>query len=182
MQPGAIPFESTPRSFAVSTFILITMVYAIRFIGSHVQLCWPLLQNSFALRLKRKKVGENIDEFTELPLPTGIELARTNDVERHAPRACETRAVLGRPVTGPQINPVWRCGDSNGQPHLTVRQLSGSMVLLLKTSNERHTIQGFRWARHNLRGFSSATGNLTYENRQGRTLSTDYAPLQSISW
>jgi hypothetical protein len=107
MQPGAIPFDLTPRSFAISVFILILMVYATRLIGNHIQVSWPSLPNPIALWPKRKKVGEDCGKGPEeRPLPTGIDLAGINHEERHPRRACGTRAVLGRPVTGPPINPV----------------------------------------------------------------------------
>jgi hypothetical protein len=99
MQPGAIPFDLTPRSFALSVFILILMVYAIRLLGRHVQLSWPLLQSSIALWLKRKEVGEDIGKFPELSL------RRINDEERNDPRACGTRAVLGRQIARAQSHP-----------------------------------------------------------------------------
>ena len=107
MQPGAIPFDLTPRSFAISVFILILMVYATRLIGSHIQLSLSPLPNPIALWPKRKKADEDIGKVPEeRPLPTGIDLARINDEERHPPRSCGTRAVLGLPVTGTPINPV----------------------------------------------------------------------------
>jgi hypothetical protein len=105
MQPGAIPFDLTPRSFALSVFILILIVYAIRLIGRHVQLSWPSLHNPIYLWPKRKEVGEDISKFPELSLPTGIDLARINDEERNDPRACGTIAVLGRQVARPQPPP-----------------------------------------------------------------------------
>jgi hypothetical protein len=110
MQPGAIPFDSTPKSFAVLATILISVFYPIRFILRHVQLYWPLLQASIALWLKRKKV--DTDEFsgsgfgdTFAPRP-GIDLARIIDEERNDPRANGIRPVRGPPITRPQSNPV----------------------------------------------------------------------------
>jgi hypothetical protein len=105
MQPGAIPFDLTPRSFAISVFILILMVYAIRLISRHVQLSWPSLQNPITLWPKRKEVNEDISKFPEPSLPTGIDLARINDEERNDSRACGTRAILGRQVARPQSPP-----------------------------------------------------------------------------
>jgi hypothetical protein len=60
-----IPFDLTTRFFALAVFILIAMVYAIRLIGRHAQPRWPLLQNLIALWLKRKKVDEDVDKFSE---------------------------------------------------------------------------------------------------------------------
>jgi hypothetical protein len=116
MQPEAIPFDLTPRAFALSIFGLIAMVYTIRFIGRHIQPCWPLLQNSIALWLKRMKVDEGIDEYSEngfrgtFPPRTEIDLDRIIDEERNEPRvndtrSCGTRAMRGPPVTGPQSQP-----------------------------------------------------------------------------
>jgi hypothetical protein len=94
MQPGAMPFDLTPRSFALSVFLLILVVYAIRLIGRHVQLSWPSLQNPIALWPKRGKV--DVDEFSgdesgdPIPPRPGIDLARINE-ERNDPRASGTR-------------------------------------------------------------------------------------------
>jgi hypothetical protein len=106
MQPGAIPFDLTPRSFAISVFLLILMVYAIRLIVSHVQLSWPSLHIPIAWWPKRKKVAQNIDMFSESPPRTGIDLARIIDEERNYPRTGGTRPVLGPPIIRPQSNPV----------------------------------------------------------------------------
>lgn len=64
MQPGAIPFDLTPRSFALAVFTLMATVYAIRLIGRHIQLRWPLQQNPIASWLKRKKVDEDVNRFS----------------------------------------------------------------------------------------------------------------------
>jgi hypothetical protein len=105
MQPGAIPFDLTPRSFALSVFILILMVYAIRLIGRHAPLFWPSLQNPIAFWPKRKKAGEEIDKSPDFSPTTRMDLARINDEERNDPRACGTRAILGRQIAGPQSHP-----------------------------------------------------------------------------
>lgn len=115
MQPAAIPFDLTPRAFALSAFALMAMVYTIRLIGRHIQRCRLLLQNSITLWLKRKKVDEGIDEFSEsgfgdtLPPHTGTVLGRINDEETNDPRANDTRclgrAIRGPLVTGPQLQP-----------------------------------------------------------------------------
>lgn len=92
------------------------IVYTIRLIGRHIQWCWPLLQNSITLWLKRKKVDEGIDEFSEngfgdtFPPHTGAALDRINDEEKNVPRANDTRcvgtkAIRGPSVTGPQSQP-----------------------------------------------------------------------------
>jgi hypothetical protein len=65
MQPGAIPFDLTPRSFALAVFILIVMVYAIRLVGRHVQPRWPLLQNPITWWLKKEKISERGEETLE---------------------------------------------------------------------------------------------------------------------
>jgi hypothetical protein len=106
MQPGAIPFDLTPKSFALAVFILIAMVYAIRFIGRHAQTRWPLQQNPIVLCVKRKKLYEDADKFSvnrlgdTFSLPTGKGLDRIVDEERNEPitnddRACGTRAICG---------------------------------------------------------------------------------------
>jgi hypothetical protein len=113
MQPGAIPFDLTPRSFALAVFILIAIVYAIRFISRHVQPRWPLQQNPTGLWLKTKKVDEDVDKTSvnrlggTFSLPMGINLDRVVDEERNEPitngdRACGTRAICGPSVARPE--------------------------------------------------------------------------------
>jgi len=113
MQPGAIPFDLTPRSFALAVFILIAIVYAIRFISRHVQPRWPLQQNPIALWLKTKKVDEDVDKISmnrlggTFSLPMGINLDRVVDEERNEPitngdRACGARAICGPSVARPE--------------------------------------------------------------------------------
>jgi hypothetical protein len=63
MQPGAIPFDLTPRSFALAVFILVAMVYAIRLVGRHAQPRWLLLQNPITWWLKREKINERGEEM-----------------------------------------------------------------------------------------------------------------------
>jgi hypothetical protein len=111
MQPGAIPFDLPPRSFALAVFVLIATVYAIRLIGRHTQLPWPLLQNPISLVLKRKKVDESVNKFSvnrfgdTFSSPTGISLDRVDDEERNGSisnddRACGTREICGPSITG----------------------------------------------------------------------------------
>jgi hypothetical protein len=116
MQPGAIPFDLTPRSFAFAVFILIVIVYAIRLIGRHTQPRWPLQQNPLALWLKRKKVDEDVDKFSvngfgdTFSSPTGISLDAVVDEERNSlatndNRACGTRAICGPSGTKLELQP-----------------------------------------------------------------------------
>lgn len=70
MQPGAIPFDLTPKSFALAIFILIAIVYAIRLLGKHAQPHWPLLRDRIAVRLKKtgrdRDVGVNLENGSAL--------------------------------------------------------------------------------------------------------------------
>jgi hypothetical protein len=67
MQPGALPFEPNIKSFAISIFVLMGMVHAIRGIYTYVQACWPLLRNRPLIRnpvywwFKRNRVDEDIE-------------------------------------------------------------------------------------------------------------------------
>jgi len=98
MQPGAIPFDLTPRSFALAVVILIAIVYTIRVISRHVQPRWPLQQNPIALWLKTKKVDEDVDKTSvnrlggTFSLPMGINLDRVVDEERNKPKINGDRA------------------------------------------------------------------------------------------
>jgi hypothetical protein len=113
MQPGAIPFDSTPKSFALAIFILIVMVYTIRLIGRHAQPRWPLLQNPISLWLKRKKLDEDIDKVSgnafgdTFVQSSEVGFERIVDEEKNELRfndtkACGTRAVCGQSAIGPQ--------------------------------------------------------------------------------
>ena len=61
MQPEAIPFAPNPRAFGLAVFLLIVMVYAIRFVIRHVLSRWPLLQKELTLWIKMEKLGKPAD-------------------------------------------------------------------------------------------------------------------------
>jgi hypothetical protein len=54
MQPEAIPFDLTARSFVLTIGWMIVMVYIIRFVGKHALSRWPLLQKAFAIWMKKE--------------------------------------------------------------------------------------------------------------------------------
>jgi hypothetical protein len=72
MQPGAIPFDLTPRSFTIAIFILIATVYAIRLVARYLPPRWPLLRNLITRWLKRKKISGKDEERQENELRDGV--------------------------------------------------------------------------------------------------------------
>src|SRR4051812_48073340 len=94
MQPGVIPFDLTPRSFAIAVVLLIGIIYATRVVGRQM-LSWLLLQRTIRLWVKRDKLtegGKNSGLEDVLPAMTDICIDRTiEDEEKNVPRHAVTR-------------------------------------------------------------------------------------------
>jgi hypothetical protein len=58
MQQEAIPFDLNPRAFALTVFLLIAMVYAIRFVNRYALSRLPLLRRRLTLWIKTEKLDE----------------------------------------------------------------------------------------------------------------------------
>jgi hypothetical protein len=61
MQPEALPFKMTFRSFPIVAILLMLMVYAIRLIVEYALPYWPLLRGKVLLWIKRDKVDNGGD-------------------------------------------------------------------------------------------------------------------------
>jgi hypothetical protein len=59
MQPEAIPFDLTARSFVLTIVWMIVMVHIIRFLSKHALSRWPLLQKAFAIRMKTERLRDS---------------------------------------------------------------------------------------------------------------------------
>jgi hypothetical protein len=87
MQQQAIPFALNPKSFLLTSFSLIIMVYAARSIARLALSRWLLLRRGVTLWFKRK-LTENVDE-------NDFQLRIIGDEERNV---LGTRALRGASV------------------------------------------------------------------------------------
>ncbi|PVH69933.1 hypothetical protein DL98DRAFT_149862 [Cadophora sp. DSE1049] len=107
MQTEAIPFNLTPRSFAITCLVLIIVVYASRLAGRHFRRLLQLLKRMACSWIKREKIRDVGNNPSRIELQGGIPPAIQEHFERlkvdeesHGLAACQTTGVVDDSVEG----------------------------------------------------------------------------------
>ena len=102
MQQSAVPFELTPRAFAIAIVFLFMIIHGIRFVSKCTLQPWRLLREISSLWYKNKKLDEEGCENLDIELgDDGFPVADVfpdkivADDEKDDPKTCGTRAMLG---------------------------------------------------------------------------------------
>ncbi|KAH6696411.1 hypothetical protein BKA61DRAFT_662501 [Leptodontidium sp. MPI-SDFR-AT-0119] len=108
MQPGAIPFDLTARSFVLTIGSMIVMVYIIRFVNKRALSCWPLMQTTFAKCMKKERMRDFFGggESSVLQSWFGVGVPTTSSAYGDRISAIDQERVLGTSVLRGHGNPI----------------------------------------------------------------------------